>query len=220
MALNKYVFSVTAGGRLAKAAKCEPSLTVVNLAEEARMGNASALSGWQPNDVLMPPCVRVQRCSGCCGHALLACQPSSTTTHAIKTARLRYDSTTGRLKYAGEFLVPVEEHQGCECGCAVNANDCAPPRRYRQGECRCSCGNHDERKKCEKHADLRLWDPKACRCACRGPPLECTTGLRWDDQKCWCVKIAQRRRFARLNATKSSRPDPRDHYELAVVPIE
>ena len=57
---------------MAMPASCSPQLTVVPLTE------VSSLSSLSPGQFLYPDCTRLARCSGCCSHPLLSCQPTRT----------------------------------------------------------------------------------------------------------------------------------------------
>ena len=54
---------------MAMPAACTPQPTVVPL---------DLLSEVSPGQFLYPDCTRLARCSGCCSHPLLSCQPTRT----------------------------------------------------------------------------------------------------------------------------------------------
>lgn len=214
-----------------KPAQCQPSPVLIDLAKEAT--NLSISRG----DLILPACTRVERCSGCSGNSLLACKPTQTEMQLFQVVHVKY-SGGPKLKLVEKAVVPVEIHTKCAYGCAVTAKvrmplltsknlpksilftkifqDCASFQEYRENECRCVCSNLDEKKKCDKQSEKKLWDPKNCRCTCRQERTECTTGLRWDERKCRCVRIAQRRRFVQYNSTKSNPPDRKDKYDIVI----
>ena len=58
---------VTERNLMAMPAACTPQLTVVPLALGSEL---------TPGQFLYPDCTRLHRCSGCCSHPLLSCQPT------------------------------------------------------------------------------------------------------------------------------------------------
>lgn len=62
-----------------KPAGCIPDSTVVSLRPEEEKTD--------PTILYYPQCTRVKRCTGCCNHKLLSCQPveTFTLTYQVKT---------------------------------------------------------------------------------------------------------------------------------------
>lgn len=76
--------------------------------------------------------------------------------------------------------------------------------------------------KCEKFNDTKLWDPNICKCRCR-EISDCTTGLYFDQNKCDCLQIPVRRRFADVYSSKERNFSDKDKYDIetpAVAPLE
>jgi len=66
-------------GMLVDADNCEPKSTSVKLVQ------ATA----QPGVILYPPCTRVMRCGGCCGHDALECVPTRVQSVTVKVSDTR-----------------------------------------------------------------------------------------------------------------------------------
>ncbi|KAJ8949707.1 hypothetical protein NQ318_013575 [Aromia moschata] len=165
-----------------KAAGCIPEARTVSLAKSD-----------DPSILYIPQCTRIERCGGCCSHALLSCQPKEIETLSYQVMKTQYTGAK-KLKYLGKEIVVVEKHVSCKCDCKVKEEDCNKYQEYKESECRCACTNIDEEKKCYKNAK-KLWNPELCACQCRDV-LQCTTGNTFDQIECRCVPIPMRRRFA------------------------
>lgn len=75
------------------------------------------------NFLLWPPCVEVQRCSGCCNTKSLQCAPVVTHTRHLQVMKIEYINK--RPTYA-KAVVSVVDHVECRCQPAPRA---AAPRR-------------------------------------------------------------------------------------------
>ncbi|XP_029294369.1 uncharacterized protein pdgfbb isoform X2 [Cottoperca gobio] len=64
------------------------------------------------NFLLWPPCVEVQRCSGCCNTKSLQCAPVVTHTRYLQVMKIEYINT--RPTYA-KAVVSVVDHVECRC---------------------------------------------------------------------------------------------------------
>ncbi|KAJ8001671.1 hypothetical protein DPEC_G00171880 [Dallia pectoralis] len=62
------------------------------------------------NFLLWPPCVEVQRCSGCCNHRQLQCVPVVVQTRFIQVTRIQYIDKKAHYDTA---VIPVEDHVSC-----------------------------------------------------------------------------------------------------------
>merc|ERR1712142_1432737 len=97
-----------------------------------------------PGEYLYPSCTRVQRCSGCCSHPLLSCQPSHTRLLQLDVILVNTVNNTDRI-----VMVNMTEHEACEC----------------EYQCLCQCENWLERDLCS--INNKLWDERSCSCRCR-----------------------------------------------------
>ncbi|RZC32937.1 vascular endothelial growth factor A-A-like, partial [Asbolus verrucosus] len=184
-----------------KEAGCIPELRAVKIATSD-----------DPSILYIPRCTRIERCGGCCSHALLACQPQETEYVNYKVIKTQY--TGGKkLKLVGKEVVLVEKHTKCKCDCRVRPEDCNKFQEYKKSECRCACTNYDEEKKCYKNNATKLWNPDLCACQCR-ETMQCSTGSYFDQGECRCTTIPMKRRFVNYERRNyKSVPSP-------VVPLD
>lgn len=202
---------------MAKGAECMPELKTVKIATSE-----------DPSILYIPQCTRIERCGGCCKHELLSCQPSKVENIPFKVYKTQYTGEK-KLKFLGTELVTVEKHSKCKCLCRVKAEvclmwfqlslylfiflqDCTKFQEYKESECRCACMNHDEKKKCLKYNETKLWNPDLCACQCRETMI-CSTGSYFDQNECKCVALNIKRRFANYQR-RSFKSEP-----LPVVPL-
>ncbi|XP_060817693.1 uncharacterized protein LOC132908081 isoform X1 [Bombus pascuorum] len=160
---------------IARQANCEPSPTVVPTYQRN-----------DPSIIYFPRCIRVNRCTGCCGNELLSCQPKEIETRnfEIMLAKL---TAQGKFEYQGKQVVPIDEHIKCECDCVIKPSDCTPKQVYKENLCRCECSNTDYRTKCIEHPD-KIWDSVYCTCSCRNAH-ECSTGFFYNQNTCRCEQL-------------------------------
>lgn len=128
---------------------------------------------------------------------------------------------SSRLAVRNKEIVQVEKHTKCKCQCKIKQEDCNSFQEYRQSECLCVCNNLDEKKKCAKFNDTKLWDPTICKCRCR-EAADCSTGFYFDQNRCMCVAVPVRRRFAELSSSQERNFDDKEKYDIetpAVAPI-
>uniref|UniRef100_UPI003AAABEB8 uncharacterized protein n=1 Tax=Centroberyx gerrardi TaxID=166262 RepID=UPI003AAABEB8 len=64
------------------------------------------------NFMLWPPCVEVQRCSGCCNTRLLQCVPTVTATRYLQVIKIQYINKNAHYDKA---IISVEDHVSCRC---------------------------------------------------------------------------------------------------------
>ncbi|XP_063237057.1 balbiani ring protein 3-like [Bacillus rossius redtenbacheri] len=189
-----------------KNAVCVPELRVVQLVERR-----------DPSLLYFPSCTRVERCGGCCSSELLSCQPtdSELVNYMVYVSSL---GSSGKFKVKEKIIVSVEKHLACRCGCTVKEEDCSKLQRYEEDNCRCSCINRDEEKKCRSQNTTKLWDPSTCACTCR-ELRQCSSGYFYDQNTCACSEMRTRRRHvtsedSRLLGGPTPRPEP-----LPVLPL-
>ncbi|XP_061626718.1 platelet-derived growth factor beta polypeptide a isoform X2 [Phyllopteryx taeniolatus] len=64
------------------------------------------------NFMLWPPCVEVQRCSGCCNTRLLQCVPAVTSSRYLQVIKIQY---INRKAHYEKAIISVEDHLACRC---------------------------------------------------------------------------------------------------------
>ncbi|KAF7644142.1 hypothetical protein LDENG_00226720 [Lucifuga dentata] len=64
------------------------------------------------NFLLWPPCVEVQRCSGCCNTRLLQCVPTVSTTRYLQVIKIQY---INKKAHYDKAVISVEDHVSCRC---------------------------------------------------------------------------------------------------------
>lgn len=64
------------------------------------------------NFLLWPPCVEVQRCSGCCNTRLLQCVPTVTSSRYLKVIKIQY---LNKKAHYDNAIISVEDHVSCRC---------------------------------------------------------------------------------------------------------
>nr|XP_036851208.1 vascular endothelial growth factor B isoform X1 [Manis javanica] len=142
-------------------ATCQPREVVVPLTVEL-MGTVAKQ--------LVPSCVTVQRCGGCCPDDGLECVPTGQHQVRMQILMIRYPSSQ-----LGEMS--LEEHSQCEC---------RPKKRQ-------SAAKLDSPRplcpRCLQHRQRP--DPQTCRCHCRRRSfLRCQgRGLELNPDTCRCRKL-------------------------------
>uniref|UniRef100_H3C0G2 Platelet-derived growth factor subunit B n=1 Tax=Tetraodon nigroviridis TaxID=99883 RepID=H3C0G2_TETNG len=91
--------------QLAQRARCKVRTEVVEVTR-AMLDSSNA------NFLLWPPCVEVQRCSGCCNTKSLQCVPLVTHMRYLQVMKIEY--VNKRPTYAKE-VVSVVDHVECRC---------------------------------------------------------------------------------------------------------
>lgn len=158
-----------------KPALCMPELQPVPLKQET-----------DPSIFYYPTCTRIMRCGGCCTNELLSCQPTEVEIRNYEAIRTSFDPSE-KLKYRGKTIVPLEVHTKCECDCKIKEKDCTLKQTYKKAICQCVCNNVDEREKCIKDNNTKIWNSKTCDCVCR-EEKECSTGFYFDQNTCRCER--------------------------------
>ncbi|KAM9363767.1 platelet-derived growth factor beta polypeptide a [Symphorus nematophorus] len=72
----------------------------------------SMLDRRNANFLLWPPCVEVQRCSGCCNTRLLQCVPTITSSRYLQVIKIQY---INRKAHYDKAIISVEDHVSCRC---------------------------------------------------------------------------------------------------------
>ncbi|XP_040002745.1 basic-leucine zipper transcription factor A isoform X2 [Xiphias gladius] len=72
----------------------------------------SMLDRRNANFMLWPPCVEVQRCSGCCNTRLLQCVPTVTSSRYLQVFKIQY---INRKAHYDKAVISVEDHVSCRC---------------------------------------------------------------------------------------------------------
>uniref|UniRef100_UPI0037E98F8D platelet-derived growth factor beta polypeptide a n=1 Tax=Semicossyphus pulcher TaxID=241346 RepID=UPI0037E98F8D len=72
----------------------------------------SMLDRRNANFILWPPCVEVQRCSGCCNTRLLQCVPTVTSSRYLQVYKIQY---LNRKPHYDKAIISVEDHVTCRC---------------------------------------------------------------------------------------------------------
>ncbi|XP_045153120.1 vascular endothelial growth factor B [Echinops telfairi] len=142
-------------------ATCQPREVVVPLTTEF-MGTVAKQ--------LVPSCVTVHRCGGCCPDDGLECVPTGQHQVRMQILMIRYPSSQ-----LGEMS--LEEHSRCEC---------RPKKRESSGK------PDSPRPLCPRCAQRRQRpDPRTCRCRCRRRSfLRCQgRGLELNPNSCRCRKL-------------------------------
>ncbi|CAJ1054115.1 putative mediator of RNA polymerase II transcription subunit 26 [Xyrichtys novacula] len=72
----------------------------------------SMLDRRNANFILWPPCVEVQRCSGCCNTRVLQCVPMVTSSRYLQVYKIQY---INRKPHYDKAIISVEDHVTCRC---------------------------------------------------------------------------------------------------------
>ncbi|KAM6321028.1 platelet-derived growth factor subunit B [Aegotheles albertisi] len=78
------------------------------------------------NFVVWPPCVEVQRCSGCCNNRNVQCRPTQIRVRHVQVNKIEFVQRKPKFK---KVIVPLEDHVQCRCEAVSHP----PPRSSRPG---------------------------------------------------------------------------------------
>ncbi|KAF1415770.1 Platelet-derived growth factor subunit B, partial [Spheniscus humboldti] len=78
------------------------------------------------NFVVWPPCVEVQRCSGCCNNRNVQCRPTQIRVRHVQVNKIEFVQRKPKFK---KVVVPLEDHVQCRCEAVTRQ----PPRNSRPG---------------------------------------------------------------------------------------
>ncbi|XP_071530907.1 uncharacterized protein [Panulirus ornatus] len=153
---------------------CSPKKAVVELPND------------EPHRVtLLPSCVYIRRCSGCCQATSLQCRPTKVKNKKFKVMALTSNEFRGKRFADSQALrtVIVQEHKNCSCECKVQPQDCSSSQVYSEHACTCYCPANIS-KSCPPG---KVWNERDCACVCNGVS-ECTTGRVFNTTSCRCLR--------------------------------
>ncbi|OWK58960.1 Platelet-derived growth factor subunit B [Lonchura striata] len=78
------------------------------------------------NFVVWPPCVEVQRCSGCCNNRNVQCRPTQIRVRHVQVNKIEFVQRKPKFT---KVVVPLEDHVQCRCEVVFRP----PPRNIRPG---------------------------------------------------------------------------------------
>uniref|UniRef100_A0A8D2MI94 Platelet-derived growth factor subunit B n=1 Tax=Zonotrichia albicollis TaxID=44394 RepID=A0A8D2MI94_ZONAL len=78
------------------------------------------------NFVVWPPCVEVQRCSGCCNNRNVQCRPTQIRVRPVQVNKIEFVQRKPKFT---KVIVPLEDHVQCRCEAVFRP----PPRNIRPG---------------------------------------------------------------------------------------
>ncbi|XP_039581415.1 platelet-derived growth factor subunit B [Passer montanus] len=78
------------------------------------------------NFVVWPPCVEVQRCSGCCNNRNVQCRPTQIRVRHVQVNKIEFVQRKPKFT---KVVVPLEDHVQCRCEAVFRP----PPRNIRPG---------------------------------------------------------------------------------------
>ncbi|CAG7821107.1 unnamed protein product [Allacma fusca] len=160
--------------KITKGAACEPEMRTVEVP-----------TGEDHGTLIIPRCVRIPQCGGCCGSSLLKCEAVSTKTVKVQVNKFEYQQETGKVNYVkSEHIVELQAATKCRCGCRIKPRDCSPAHNHDHTECQCVCKNDQDRPACQEQED-KQWNPQNCQCECR-EIKECSSGYTFSPQTCTC----------------------------------
>uniref|UniRef100_A0A3Q4HGR2 Platelet-derived growth factor beta polypeptide a n=1 Tax=Neolamprologus brichardi TaxID=32507 RepID=A0A3Q4HGR2_NEOBR len=84
----------------------------------------SMLDRRNANFLLWPPCVEVQRCSGCCNSPRMECVPIVTSTRYLQVIKIQY---INKKPHYEKPIIPVEDHVSCRCQSLSSFSSSSPP---------------------------------------------------------------------------------------------
>ncbi|XP_068177360.1 platelet-derived growth factor beta polypeptide a isoform X1 [Antennarius striatus] len=87
-------------------------LAVCKTRTEVTEVTRSMLDRRNANFMLWPPCVEVQRCSGCCNSRMLQCVAVVTASRYLQVIKIQYINRKAQYEKA---IISVEDHVSCRC---------------------------------------------------------------------------------------------------------
>ncbi|XP_060044968.1 platelet-derived growth factor subunit B [Erinaceus europaeus] len=77
------------------------------------------------NFLVWPPCVEVQRCSGCCNNRKVQCRPTKVQLRHVQVRKIQIVRKTTTLT---KVTVTLEDHLACQCETVVAARPVKAPQ--------------------------------------------------------------------------------------------
>uniref|UniRef100_A0A1A7Y6G2 Platelet-derived growth factor beta polypeptide n=1 Tax=Iconisemion striatum TaxID=60296 RepID=A0A1A7Y6G2_9TELE len=81
------------------------------------------------NFIPWPPCVEVQRCSGCCNARHIKCVPTVTASRYLQIMKIMYKDGKTHIE---NHIIPVEDHVRCTCHHSASSSTVAIPHSASQ----------------------------------------------------------------------------------------
>ncbi|XP_066287394.1 platelet-derived growth factor subunit A-like [Branchiostoma lanceolatum] len=79
-----------------------------------------------PSTIVIPSCVELQKCGGCCHANIFQCEPLETKNTTVTVMKLGLSASGGDLELEAIEGIEMEEHVSCQCGCKVKPHHCNP----------------------------------------------------------------------------------------------
>uniref|UniRef100_A0A8D0CNE4 Platelet-derived growth factor subunit B n=1 Tax=Scleropages formosus TaxID=113540 RepID=A0A8D0CNE4_SCLFO len=95
----------SANVQVAQQAQCKVRTEVMEVTR-------SMLDRRNANFVVWPPCVEVQRCSGCCNARTIKCVPTVISTRQLQVMKIQF---VNKQKHYEKVVISVEDHVECRC---------------------------------------------------------------------------------------------------------
>ncbi|KAM8771938.1 uncharacterized protein AB9X84_006304 isoform 2-T2 [Acanthopagrus schlegelii] len=100
-------------GRYTRSLEAQPAQQAAcKVRTEVMEVTRSMLDRRNANFLLWPPCVEVQRCSGCCNTRVLQCVPTVTSSRYLQVIKIQY---INRKAHYDKAIISVEDHVSCRC---------------------------------------------------------------------------------------------------------
>ncbi|ODM94305.1 Vascular endothelial growth factor B [Orchesella cincta] len=147
----------------------------------------------EPHILIIPRCLRVERCGGCCLSDVMSCEPEKTEMADFHIKTLAYTGDDQKFDFVDDRIVNIERHLSCKCQCKTKKTDCNNVLHdYVENECSCSCKNRTDQEQCNRDPK-KVWDENNCMCLCR-ETRSCSSGLYYNLNDCACQREPELRR--------------------------
>uniref|UniRef100_A0A3Q3F4V9 Platelet-derived growth factor beta polypeptide a n=1 Tax=Labrus bergylta TaxID=56723 RepID=A0A3Q3F4V9_9LABR len=120
----------------------------------------SMLDRRNANFILWPPCVEVQRCSGCCNTRVLQCVPIVTSSRYYRYTEIQY---INRKPHYDKAIISVDDHVTCRCQPPQSSHLLRPvnPSPPKTHSSKADLHRHDDLKHNQQHYNPEERDPVA-----------------------------------------------------------